>query len=141
MRKIKKLIFFIAIIIAIPIIIIINNPKEEELDRIINYNIEEFDYLVINHELKTDQKKHAEEFSELLSQYRVKKMKSRDWDSDVSTENGFFITIYSDDNPIVLASIYENRLVFYNNGEYYKVLNGPIDMGWVNKMYNENHHE
>lgn len=122
---------------AIPIIIMINIPKDKGLDEVINYNIENFDYLVINNELKTDKKEHAEELSELLGHYQVKKMKDRDWDSDVSKENGFLITIYSNDEPILLASIYENRLVFYNDGEYYKVLNGPIDMGWLEKMYNK----
>lgn len=137
MGKIKKFIIFIAVIIAIPIIIMINNPKEKGLDDVINYNIENVDYLAINNELKTDKKENIKDLSKLLSQYRVKKMKESDWDSDVSKENGFFISIYSNGEPIILASIYENRLVLYNTGEYYEVLNGPIDMGWVDKVYSE----
>lgn len=135
-KKGLYLTIFIAIMVILPSTLIFNHYKVKDLDDVINYKLAHFDYLMINHDLNTDKKEHAEEFKEFLGQYQVKKMKDREWDSDVSDETGFSITIYSKGKPI-LASIYENRVVFYNKGNYYKVVNGPIDMDWVDKMYNE----
>lgn len=77
----------------------------------------------------------VEELIEFLTQYKVKKMKDSWWDGDVSEEIGFDFTIYSKGKP-VMVSLYENRLLYYGNGDAYKVLNGTIDMEWVQK-YNE----
>ncbi|GLO65249.1 hypothetical protein MACH08_10330 [Oceanobacillus kimchii] len=68
---------------------------------------------------------------EFLSQYQVKKINDRDWNSDVSKETGFMIEIRTE-NEVVMASIYENQLMsINNNGDYYKVVNGPIEIRWV----------
>lgn len=136
MKKIRKITILIAVILAILIIITVNNYREKGLDDVISYDIANFNYLIINGDLKTDKKEYAKGLKKLLGQYRVKKMKDREWDSDVSKEKGVSITIYIKDKPI-MASIYEYRVVFYNDGDYYKVINGPINMDWVDKMYNE----
>ena len=131
-----KSLIIIVLIIAISIIIVINNNSEKNLDDVVSYDTKDFDYLLINHDIRTDKKEHAEELNVLLSKYRVKKMKVREWDSAISREKGYSITISANGKPIT-ASIYENRLVFINNGNFYKVVNGPIDMDWFDKIYNK----
>ncbi|MEB1809082.1 MAG: hypothetical protein LPK26_17650 [Bacillaceae bacterium] len=63
-------------------------------------------------------------------------MNDNEWDSDVSEEEGFMLTIYAKNKPI-MASIYERRVHFLNEGKYYNVLNGPIDMDWVKNFIKE----
>ena len=77
----------------------------------------------------------ASELHNFFNQYDVKKMKDSDWDSDVSKETGFKLTLYTKDG-IIMASIYENRMRLLSGGDYYSVVNGPIDMEWV-AVYNE----
>lgn len=43
------------------------------------------------------------------------------------------VTIYSK-GKIIIASIYENRLIYVNEGKYYKVINNPIDINWVENL-------
>ncbi|WP_042143390.1 hypothetical protein [Paucisalibacillus sp. EB02] len=128
---------FITVIIIVPILLftfmIFNDYREKGLEDVIGFNTANVDYIIINDDVKTDKMEHAEALKDFLSQYRVKKMKDREWDGDVSNEKGFRITIYSNGKPIS-ASIYENHLHYKNSGEYYKVLNGPIDMEWIEEF-------
>ena len=113
--------------------------REKELNDVISYNSSEFKSMDFKFQgdesWKTNESENVEELIEFLGQYEVKKMRNSWWDGDVSKEKGFDISIYSKDNRI-MASIYENRLLFFGNGDAYKVLNGPIDMDWVQE-YNE----
>src|SRR5690606_38179317 len=125
---------FTTVMIMVPILLfafmVFHDYKEKDLDDVIRFNTAEVDYYMINDEKVTGETLHGKVLKDFLSQYRVKKMKDREWDSDVSKEKGFRITIYSNGKPIS-ANIYENRLHFKNSGEYYTVLNGPIDVEWV----------
>ncbi|MDE5415257.1 hypothetical protein [Alkalihalobacterium chitinilyticum] len=120
---------------------IFNDYRAKGLDDLISFNSTDFDSFVFNEghehlEVRTDKKEHAEKLDDFLSQYRVKRMNDNEWDSDVSEEEGFMLTIYSKNKPI-MASIYERRVHFLNEGKYYNVLNGPIDMDWVNNYIQE----
>ncbi len=126
----------IAVMIAIPVIFVVNDYKEKDLNEVISFNIDKVDYVQIDHRLRTDELEDAKTLSELLSQYRVKKMKDREWNSDVSKEKGYTITIYPKDSNPIIASIYEDRL-HTNDGDYYEVVNGPIDMSWFDKLYDQ----
>lgn len=77
----------------------------------------------------------AEELMDFLSQYSVKKMKSSDWDTDVSNEDGFYLVVYGE-NPSVIG-IFEERLIA--DDAYYELVNGPIDMEWVEGYMSEIH--
>lgn len=137
--------------LAIGVVIIIffsvkhfNDFREKDLDDVIHYdisNVESFSIsgLTGKYEWRTDQKAHAEELKDFLSNYRVKRMKDHEWDSDVSKEDGFTLAIYSKDKEIPIeASIYEKRLLFYNEGEYYQVVNDRIDVDWIRNYSKEN---
>ncbi|MFD1030274.1 hypothetical protein [Metaplanococcus flavidus] len=83
-------------------------------------------------------KEAAAELHDFFGQYEVKKMSDSDWDSDVSKETGLMLTLHMK-NHIIIAYIYENRMHLLNDGNYYSVMNGPIDMEWVaeyNERYN-----
>lgn len=117
---------------------IYNDNREKGLNDVISYDIKNFESLIFNEgvgqfEWRTDKEEHAEKLIDFLSRYRVKKMKDYEWDSNVSNEEGFQVTIYSKGKPI-MASIYEHRVHYYNDGDYYKVVNGPIDVGYIEKF-------
>ncbi|KGR79038.1 hypothetical protein [Ureibacillus manganicus] len=138
LEKRRNFIIFLAIIVMIPIMMIFNENREKDLDEVIQFQTKNVDYIIIGNEFenRTVQEKHAVELKELLNQYRVKKMKDSEWDPDVSKEKGYYITIYSKGKPII-ASIYENRILSVNRGNYYHVLNGPIDLTWFDELYEE----
>ncbi|MDQ0350952.1 hypothetical protein J2R98_000755 [Alkalibacillus filiformis] len=125
------------LLMATPVLIIslyfYNEYREKSLDQVMNYNEDELHELVVHEgheqEWRTDEQEHAEAISEFLSQYQVKKMRNRDWDSDVSNEKGFRITIYKEGSAI-MTSIYEDRLLDVGTGPY-EVVNGPVDIGWI----------
>ncbi|OCA81685.1 hypothetical protein A8F94_22780 [Bacillus sp. FJAT-27225] len=118
-----------------------NDYKEKGLNDLIGSDLSEFDYLVFNegveqYQARTDQADHAKKLNDFFSQYRVKRMKDDEWNPDVSNERGFNLTIYENGKPII-AHIYENRLLFLNDGNYYTVVNGPIDMDWIKRYTNQ----
>lgn len=130
---------FVSIFVVVPItllsIIIVNDHREKGLDEVISFNSTKFTSFEFESNpydsWKTDEQEPVEELIGFLSQYRVKKMKDAEWDSNVSKEKGFRITIFSKDE-VMFAYIYENRALFLKGG-YYNVVNGPIDMEWVEK--------
>ncbi|MDV2580918.1 hypothetical protein [Alkalibacillus haloalkaliphilus] len=132
------------LLMATPVLIIslyfYNEYREKSLDQVISYDEDDIHALVFHEgheeEWRTDEREHADKLNEFLSQYQVKRVRHRDWDSDVSNENGFRITIYSDGRPI-LASVYEERMLDVGTGPY-KVVNGPIDIEWVENFIEEN---
>lgn len=119
-----------------------DDHREKGLDELFTYQDSNFNALVfMGPDWRTEDREAAEELMEFLSRYRVKKMSDSDWDSEwdrnVSGEIGFSFMIYSKGKGTG-ASIYKNRLMSYNNPSYYKVLNGPIDMKWV-EAFEEKH--
>lgn len=107
-----------------------DDHREKGLDDLITYKASNFKTMEINFDWRTEEKEPVEELMEFLGQYRVKKMKDSEWDSNVSGEKGFQLMIYSK-GKTTGASIYENRILSFNHTSYYKVLNGPIDMEWI----------
>lgn len=77
-----------------------------------------------------DDKQALAEWKIFLNQYDVKKMNDREWDADVSNEQHFMISIFFD-NHWTGGSVSENRLINFGDMDYYEVVNGPIDMEWV----------
>ena len=72
-----------------------------------------------------------------LAQYDIKKMPDQQWDSDVSKEKGFQLYVYTNNDKLYMAHIYENRMIYINDGNYYAVTNGPIDVDWVHNFANQ----
>lgn len=86
---------------------------------------------------RTEEKKPVEELQEFFGRYQVKKMKDRDWDSDVKGEHVFSVSISNGNKPLQ-ASVMKHRIMWRDG--YFHVLNGPIDMEWVedfNEKYGE----
>ncbi|WP_456278825.1 hypothetical protein [Bacillus sp. AK128] len=145
MKK-KWYLIIVVVIIVFLSIKYFNDHREKGLDDVISYDISNFESLSFNEgterfEWKTDKKEHAEEFKDFLNQYRVKRMKDSEWNSDVSQEEGFIVNIYSKGKQIpITASIYEKRVHFFNEGNYYKVINEQIDIEWVKNYITEHSH-
>lgn len=132
-------ILFTALLLVIPggmLIKNMNSYQEQHLDHVLSYDMTKFQSLTYDgdglSEWYTTNVEDAKEFNTFLSQYQVRKMKDNRWDSDVSEEQGFLITIYTEADDPIIATIYEHRLSVVN-GDYYEVLNSPVDMDWVNQ--------
>ncbi|MDW0115590.1 hypothetical protein QTL97_01390 [Sporosarcina thermotolerans] len=117
---------------------IFDDHREKSLDELIKYQDNKFKAMEFNFsDWRIEEKEPVEEMLEFLSQYRVKKMKDSEWNSNVSGEKGFQVMVYLK-GKTTGASIYENRILSYNKTSYYKVLNGPIDMEWI-EAFEEKH--
>lgn len=101
------------------------------LDKI-NYEVLDIDHNRIDNQQAINQ------LFTFLAKYDVKKMKNRDWDSNVSGLRGFFLHLYGDDE-IVIMSLFEDRIhinsSFGPGFPYYHVMNGPVDMDWLRDFY------
>ncbi|WP_339249946.1 hypothetical protein NSQ43_10425 [Sporosarcina sp. FSL W8-0480] len=108
-----------------------DDHREKGLDELNTYQEDKFKAMEFNFsDWRIEEKEPVEELLEFLSQYRVKKMKDSEWNGNVSGEKGFVVMVYLKDKTTG-ASIYENRILSFNKTSYYKVLNGPIDMEWI----------
>ena len=114
--------------------------REKSLDRMISYNASNFNSMLVNFELYTENKEHAEDLTKFLSQYRVKKISSNEYQRDFKEMRGFHILVNPHNGKSTLVSISGDRLL-HSNGSYYKVLNGPIDLDWVTKFIEELHQQ
>ncbi|MEC2074051.1 hypothetical protein [Alkalihalophilus marmarensis] len=127
MKK-KKYISIVLVALFIFITInLLNDYREKNLEDVLSYNPSKFHSLAINFELHTTNPSYAEELTEFLSQYRVKKISAAEWEIEFKAMEGFHVSINSHSRPSIMATIYEDRIHHYN-GNYYKVINGPIDM-------------
>ena len=137
MKKNKIILIGIASAILLLIFNHYMENREKRLDVLIDYDLTDFEALIINYQFISQDKKHAEQLIEFMSHYRVKKMKDREWDSNVAGEKGFDVVFQSKkDNPVIVH-IYENRMIFLNGGDYYHILNGPVDTTWVDELLKE----
>ncbi|MDN4608763.1 hypothetical protein [Sporosarcina highlanderae] len=115
-----------------------DDHREKGLDDLITYKSSKFKAMELNFsDSRMEDTEPVEELMEFLGRYRVKKMKDTEWDSNVSGEKGFQVMIYLK-GKTTGASIYENRLLSFNHSSYYKVLNGPVDMEWID-AFKEKH--
>ena len=134
----KRGLFVVASIIVIFIAYnIYDEHREKALDELIGFSPTNFHMMEFNYDshLRVEDRMKAEELMDFLSQYSVKKMKSSDWDTDVSNEDGFYLVVYGE-NPSVIG-IFEKRLIA--DDAYYELVNGPIDMEWVEGYMSEIH--
>ncbi|ADC51436.1 hypothetical protein BpOF4_16965 [Alkalihalophilus pseudofirmus OF4] len=136
MKKKKYISIGLVALIIFITINLLNDYREKNLDDVLSYNPSKFHSLDINFELHTTNPAYAEELTEFLSQYRVKKMSAADWDRDLKAMEGFHVSINSNNRPSIMASIYEDRIHHYD-GNYYKVINGPIHVEWLNSFIEE----
>lgn len=136
--------FLLAFIIVLPIslisITIYNEYREKNLNDVLSYDLAHVKSLEFQLDgspgyWKSDNIEATKELFNFLSQYDVKKMRDSEWNSDVSKETGFRFTVYTK-GDIIMASVYENRLMLLSDGKYYSVTNGPINMEWIAK-YND----
>jgi len=137
---------FIVLIVGILLVFFIyskyNEYKEKNLGDLYAYNESSFESLefeyIGNDPWSSNEKQPMEELTEFLSQYQVKKMKYSEWDSNLSGEKGFWAYTRYGKDKLVMVSIFGDRLILSN--EYYKVVNGSIDMNWIesfNKKYSQ----
>ncbi len=142
-EKIPLNIHFIGIIVVALLFSwnLYDDHREKRLDELFSYQTSNFVAMNFNYEgWRTEETEPVEELLEFLSQYRVKKMKDSEWDQNVSMERGFGFLIFPKKGKGSGASIHPNRLMLFNKPGYYKVLNGPIDMEWIdafNKKYGD----
>lgn len=115
----------------------------KDLDELLNYNEAELNWLDFytsgEDNWRTDQSKNVDEILEFLGKYKVKKL-YRDWDApEGNGGTSFYIKIYTNEE-IKSVSIFENRLYFsgYVGTGVYRVLNGPIDLEWLQDYYEKN---
>lgn len=89
---------------------------------------------------RIDDQEAIDQLLKFLAKYDVKRMKNRDWDSNVSGLKGFSLHLYGGDE-IVIMSLFEDRIHFNSSFgpriPYYHVTNGPVDMEWLEEFYGE----
>lgn len=109
-----------------------DDHREKSLVDLISYQPSSFTMMTAFgiSDWRTEELEAVEELKGFLSKYRVKKIRDSEWDSNVSGEEGFSFMIHMEGKSTG-ASIYESRILSYNKSSYYKVLNGPIDMEWI----------
>lgn len=106
-----------------------NEYKEKGLDDLVA-NAKAISFEIHNDDERwtTDKKEAIDEFTKFLSHYQVEKMKDPKG-IVYSEEAGFWLDIHTKDKNM-MVSLYEERIHIPGMG-YYKVLNGPIDGGWL----------
>ncbi|MFB1051452.1 hypothetical protein [Paraliobacillus sp. JSM ZJ581] len=115
---------------------LINDYKEKNLGDVVNFNPSDLNYLDIDMEVHTNEKIYAEKLIEFISQYRVQKIRSKVWEREYSATKGFTFIISKKNGDSVSFTIQQERL-HYHSSDYYKVLNGPINMDWLENFKNE----
>lgn len=147
MRK-RKFVLIISIL-AIAIFFslkIINEHRERNLADLIKYKPNDFQSLGYvsdtsemtegsGYEWLTQDKNPAEELIEFLSKYQVKKIDEEEYHEDVNDSATVEFIISHVKANSSMAWVSENNIHIFV-GDYYKVVNGPVDMKWL-KKYNE----
>lgn len=78
----------------------------------------------------------ATELMQFLGQYRLQKIGEADFRQSVGNRLFEFTISSSYSNPVIVHA--SENFVHILAGHYYKVVNGPIDVGWINQ-FNEKH--
>ncbi|MCM3742946.1 hypothetical protein M3193_02210 [Sporosarcina luteola] len=127
----KKIIIYLLIGVVAVVFLFseYNEYKEKSLDDLVA-NAKSISFKIHNDDDRwtTDKKEAIDELTKFLSQYQIKKMKDPKG-IVYSEEVGFWLAIHTKDK-IIMAALYEERIYIPGMG-YYKVLNGPIDKGWL----------
>lgn len=149
MRK-RKVVFIISIL-AIAIFFslkIINEHRERNLADLITYRSNDFQSLGFvldigemtegsGYEWLTQDKRPAEKLLEFLGKYQVKKIDEEEYQENVNdlATVEFIISHVKANSSMVW--VLEDRIHIFV-GDYYKVVNGPVDMEWLKKYNEEN---
>ena len=148
-HKFHEKIFFkwlIPLIIIIPIslfsLTIFNEYRVKNFLTLFSFEAEEIKSIQFGHypdaPIIEENALASKELLTFLAQYDIKIMPDQQWDSDVSKEKGFQLYIYTNDDKLFMAHIYENRMININDGNYYSITNGPIDVDWVYDFADQN---
>lgn len=143
-RKFKYLIIGVIALVIFFSLKIINDYREKNLVDLVSYKPTDFLSLGIivdksavpedkAFEWFAKDKEPTDELLEFLGQYRVKKINEEEFNQSLN-KGGEFTISHSKVNPAI-ALLLENNVHIYV-GDYYKVVNGPIDMEWL-RNYNE----
>lgn len=129
-------------LIAVMVLVLIfsfkvyNDNKEKSLVDLVNYNSSSFKSFTFaikgSFAWKEDKKEPAEKLMKFLNQYQVKK----DAKCGTDQSKGFEFTMGSKDKTEKLVTINE-KCTYISGSGLYKVVNGPIDMDWVQKFNEE----
>lgn len=144
--KNKKLWYLIIGILAISLFYslkLFNDYRERNLVDLISYKPAEFySFGFIKNEVPeykayswfTKDMEPADELMNFLSQYRAKKISEEEFNQSMFGVEKFEFTItHSKANPAIVFA-YEN-VVHIVAGNYYEIVNGPIDMEWINSFH------
>lgn len=126
----KTVVYFIIGVLAIGFLLSkYNEYKEKSLDALFT-NVKSISFEIHNDDDRwtTDKREAIDELTKFLSQYQVKKMKEPKG-IVYSGEAGFWMDIRSKDKTM-MVSFYEEWIHVVGIGRY-KVINGPIDMVWL----------
>lgn len=143
----KKIIVFsvISLLLVVFIFSKYNNyieNREKNLGELF-HDVDGFNYLVFElrdgglyDPWRTDNEQAWEELTEFLSKYQIKKMTDEEWNSIRPKGISFEMSLYSENKVIRSSSFYEERLYINDsvNDSAYRVINGPIDMEWIQKF-------
>ncbi|MFC7321660.1 hypothetical protein [Halobacillus campisalis] len=120
---------------------ILNDYREKSLVDVISYHPGDYQSLGFTNDrgnVSSDQvyewwsydKEPADELIEFLRQYRVKKIKYEKFEERLTKEESFEFAIrHSNANPVT-GMVMENVIHMYNE-DYYEVVNGPVNMEWI----------
>lgn len=131
----KKIVIYPIIgVLAIGILFLkYTDYKEKGLDSLFVQYSEDFKSMAFeaydNNKSIPDDKAVNDELTDFLSHYQVMKIKDAEWDTAVSSEKGVWIDIQSENK--LLTILFLEKHVHMPGFGYYKVINGPIDIDWL----------
>lgn len=131
-----------AVLLVLLVVHVIDENREKNLSNLLDFDMKGFESMSINtgegeeFDWITDDREHAEALTDFLGQYDVKRMKDSEWNHDVSKEDGFEVFLKAK-GETTIAFIYESRIHFLNDRNYYIVLNEPVDIEWMRRYIEE----
>lgn len=152
-RKVKYVAIPLIIIIAVVLFFalkILNDHRARDLVDLIGYDASDFQALGITmdwnevaedsaYEWFTENQEPANELIAFLSHYRVKRVDEQEFMDNLEDGERMEITLSHKKGKTSMVWIHEEDIHILV-GNYYEVINGPIDMAWL-KSYNEKYKE
>lgn len=148
-KKLKYIIIGILALIVIISLRTINENRERNFDDLIPYKHRNFETISFRKEITIEDttraadwvsrdQDQADELMNFLSQYRLKKISNETFNERLSdNEEGIFDFFITHSRGTV-AIVNVQGDVVHIFGNYYEVLNGPIDMEWISKFDDKN---
>lgn len=140
----KYLLIICSIFIFIFSFNLVNDHRERDLDDLIKYRNNDFhsigftkDLIPEGHAFEwwTEDEMAADELIQFLSQYQVVKINEEDYHSRFyeKSESFHFTIQHKEANPVILDV--RDDVVHLYTGNYYEIVNGPVDMGWIHLFH------